>query len=1158
MARRRAIDRVRSFEKPWLLFTSEISFLAHALRELAAVPWSLRTIVCKDMGDWKSFNKYRQELAFSCIERLLLFAGEHPVGFAFWLVLTFLGCVGLAYVMPPDWYQGDWLSWGASEQLAYFSSLWSVQATVAAVVYPIVISFVTIFLERRPAAEAFLHLYLLDSVAVASGLSSLALVLVMAVQYVLLPTYGAGALLQWAALDSVWFLLNASLTSYFLFRTIEYLRPDVQQRVVRRYTANVALPREVMRLSLYQALFQAEKHGWIPIPAGDDSGRPDEPTVDFSRYVSGGASAQGMFQLSGSARLSNVRLWALRLVVMTWLRAAQGYVGAAPPRRHGKNWPRLTIALAPGAEYRESFPFAWVTNGPPLTSFQRFLLKRAFVFSPLETERSGILVSAVLGELEAEARVTAGKSDEEAFEKAYSSLVNMHLLLLGSAQVKGDDGSIGSWALLPDSNSFFNRILHVRWSNTYRSVFQAAVDAIEVDTRAVRKMCHLVQHMDGEEVSVSPLEVRDHLLRMSPLLMHLLGGWWAQKVEEQGLMEHGSHQMVVLRAPLHRKYEEVLSSFVSGWENARTCICQIPEAESENIWALAPNVANLNATHILETGRMLLGAVSRGDRIAAEWLADVLCKWWGSLGSGREPFELYGKTDFLTLEHVSLAWPVLTEVIGLDKADLNTQGHNLESIQHGVLLAALKNFWTDIRLLVLELLLYWAAQDKSENLDDSLALEIAVGFLNGKKWRGGGTMTESLAPMAASEYLSAKVRQYAADGEWRGGYVGRLNRFVEQIKDMDRPDMVSSRVYSFSGADDIASLLEQQLVLSAVLSTSDWGISEALRRKVDFWMTSNYRCIDIIRSAADRWLEHLQASKGLSPKVLQALLARTGKTHIAAEGQARTKHGIETLNAFVEKKREDALAAEEIDAKRLLQIAAFASAKAFKSSTGEFPLQLFKAVSTSGDEQTNFTLTNNNTRKGELTRVEMDQHASNEDSFWADAMSQRVGLVLLRDVLGAVSKRDVIAPNAQEYWQAIKVEAARLAALGATPILILDNPTHPEWVWQWQHSDYSSDYARPDDLQVQRLNGKGDRYICNFNDIEVYSGPISSGRSVLISKECFQEVTFREFDADRYVDVSWKARADSKLLVDLMLTFSRTVRTIDDEYVQLLYQPKES
>ncbi|MFX8133581.1 hypothetical protein ABTK90_19415, partial [Acinetobacter baumannii] len=88
------------------------------------------------------------------------------------------------------------------------------------------------------------------------------------------------------------------------------------------------------------------------------------------------------------------------------------------------------------------------------------------------------------------------------------------------------------------------------------------------------------------------------------------------------------------------------------------------------------------------------------------------------------------------------------------------------------------------------------------------------------QWKSGGQASDSLRDLSPAEYLVAKARQFAASGEWRGGYVGRLDRFVERVKDMHRPNMVSSRVYSFGGADDVVSLQESQLELLAVLANS--------------------------------------------------------------------------------------------------------------------------------------------------------------------------------------------------------------------------------------------------------------------------------------------------------------------------------------------------
>ena len=54
------------------------------------------------------------------------------------------------------------------------------------------------------------------------------------------------------------------------------------------------------------------------------------------------------------------------------------------------------------------------------------------------------------------------------------------------------------------------------------------------DTRPLRRLCHLLQHLDVDELRASPVEIREHLLQMPPLMMYQLSNWWAFRVEEQG------------------------------------------------------------------------------------------------------------------------------------------------------------------------------------------------------------------------------------------------------------------------------------------------------------------------------------------------------------------------------------------------------------------------------------------------------------------------------------------------------------------------------------------------------------------------------------------------------------------------------------------------
>ena len=187
-----------------------------------------------------------------------------------------------------------------------------------------------------------------------------------------------------------------------------------------------------------------------------------------------------------------------------------------------------------------SRPLARVDAGPQLVSWQRKLLRFAYVFRPVRQERFGIQVKSILDELEADARAAAGRPDVEAFEHAYESLVGLHELLLGASLARGDDGTVGSWALLPDIHSFAERGLYLGWADTYRSIFLAAIGTMVGDTRPVRRLCHLVQHLEGDDLNSSPVEVRENVLQLPPLMMYQLGGWWVQRVEEQGIMEHAT------------------------------------------------------------------------------------------------------------------------------------------------------------------------------------------------------------------------------------------------------------------------------------------------------------------------------------------------------------------------------------------------------------------------------------------------------------------------------------------------------------------------------------------------------------------------------------------------------------------------------------------
>lgn len=1128
------------------------------IRDLVKAPWSVRAVARRDEAAWFAQNVHRRRLSLSRLERELLFAGEHPLRFAFSLLALQVAMLVLVAKLPPEWFAPAWLfDWKVAEQLSHFSTVWTIQATLAALVYPIVISFVAVYLQRRPAAEAFVHLYMLDSGALAAGLSSLALVLLMGVQYLMLSTWGTEALPGWAMMDTAWFVLNAALTTFFLFRTVEFLRPEVQASVIQRYTVNVALPRDVQRLNTFQVLAGSIAKGWFPVPSYGDEKAPEGPRLLIGRYGFREGDVQGEIPLQARVRLVDVRLWLVRLVVGAWYRKALRRPRPETTKSfgNGKSWPLLTLPMSPGTTYEDGFPLARVADGPPLSGWQRQLLRMSVVLRRTSRERYGIRVDAILDELAADARGTAGKSDNEGFERAYGALIELHGLLLAACLDKSESGEQGSWALLRDTEKFFGRALHENWSEAYRGVFQSAIEGMVRDPRPLRRLCYLLQHLDGDQLRASPVEIREHLLQLPPLMMYQLSNWWAFRVEEQGIIEHSHVQMVLLRPPLNRVYEEVLSAFVAGWESGRPDKPERSRDAQRLDWAALPALARLNVKHIEETARMLLAAVMRGDQAAAEWLADVLSKWWGTLDFDHEPYQLYDKTAFITIDDLALQWPSFCGKFGLGSDDDEKNERLRPTLQQGAFQAALRNFWTDVRLLSIELMLDWIRTVPIATVSSSLAFEIACGFLTDKQWKAGGQAVDSLRDLSPAEYLVAKARQFAASGEWRGGYVGRLDRWVERVKDMRRPNMVSSRVYSFGGADDVESLQESQLELLAVLADSDWALPRSLQRQLDVWFDprfDQYISIEILRSRLRSWLDRLEQEPGLSSDHIGLLKERVRPGVTAQAGIAHMKAGLLAAKQALDGRREETLAAQPIDPDRLLEIARFASSKAFAREEGRFPVHLFPIESTP-EVLEDFTLTLTQVRRGELTHMQMEQRAANEEEYFADAMSQQVAIVVLSDVLYRSDIKEVAVQDAEAYWRALKAEAQLILARGGKPILLLDNSTRPHWVWDWQHAGFSADHKRPDDLQVRRRDGLGAGYVCDFNDIEVYVAPLPTGQSILLSRDTFRLLTFTNFGDGRFVKVEVAELEGARSLVDLKLTFSRKVEAGQSRVVRLVY-----
>lgn len=207
---------------------------------------SLSSLVAEQRKEWAKSNPSRLKYEPGWSSRAFQGLCDAPSRWAAALTLLFIGG-SIASACWPAPYPGLFNFHPVDDKyspVATFLGLWTVQAAMVAVVYPIVVAFVTVLIQRQSASKASLQAYFSASGAKLTGISSLSLVFVMALQFVVLDTVGPLTGFVWVVADAWWFALNTVLGLYFLAATFEFASPEGRTRARNRYVLTKAWPQE--------------------------------------------------------------------------------------------------------------------------------------------------------------------------------------------------------------------------------------------------------------------------------------------------------------------------------------------------------------------------------------------------------------------------------------------------------------------------------------------------------------------------------------------------------------------------------------------------------------------------------------------------------------------------------------------------------------------------------------------------------------------------------------------------------------------------------------------------------------------------------------------------------------------------------------------------
>ena len=1094
--------------------------------------WLLNTLSYRlrsELRVWRKASQTLRKNAWPLYQRVLVSAGEHPLWFPLrlFLVVLLLSAAAWGYKVyyPPATYISPSPLSGLED---YFFTLWTVQATIAAMIYPIVIGFVALLLQRRHSAKASLQIYLHDSAAILTGLSALFLVMTMAVQYFFISTIGNKVLTCWLTFDGIWFLFNIVGVIWFLVRTFDYLRPELRANIQRAYAINHVWPAEIQRHLEYHLFLNAIGYGWLPGPSYLDAENNSNATVQVNPIGMNKGQVQVTEHKKDEWFIHDVRFRLLSWAVLSWQRR-EDKSDVSAHTRHSRS---LVFPQFPGTQFRVKYGLCRTEGGTGLRWWERWLVRRSFVLSPNEKKMASLSIDDILSELITKAQIDMEGSEEAAFREALGELVDMHAALIQGGNCVTDTGQRDNYATLSNRDHVLGFAMHLLWAREYHRLLETAVDRLPMSDTYFNQMVDVPGRLIEKLKDVRPIAIPSHFIRLSRSMHYRLNRWWSRSVEEQGILKHGPCDPTTLRAPTFALYDDAIKAYIGAWESLKNN--QFTPAHNEVLtWEQYGEISEFYTIHLDSTLYMLFDSLTLGNEVGAEWLCDSLIKWWAMIHFRLDHTGYFIRDKSkLTLELTQSSWQEAKKAIDFTMPALDEVG-----APEALWSACIYNYWVDLCCVSLYTMIQLGKACKGER---SLPANLAGYLVKGEALRAGGVTVSTYWPnQSLEDLLIAIIRQFYFDGGYHRGYRARLDRVVEGIFEQKKPAMVPGRSYFESGANDLDTLTDGQLISLCLLIEEGWRPSARFVETIRIWGGRDDASQRAFTIKLEQWQSRLNDANFRDYKHLfSCIQKKIGAVENFDAATAALKSGLGQLIDVIEDFRGEQLRDAKISEERLKDVARWSSVSGFNKDSGDVPVSLFQQVLPSEEEYTEHSLIIRDVNKGEFVEPPMEQRAINEQEWFDRTIRSYVAGLVMAKTLKNLRPESVDVDGPLAYWGQIKYGASIIRKTGGTPILLVAGPAEPRWLSDWEISNYDEDVERPEDLKfVQDSQLESAGYVGSLNDIPVYVAPIGVGSSYLISQESLHTLEFTELEDGIFVEAFATPTQGKDMLINLKLVW---------------------
>lgn len=1076
----------------------------------------------REVRSWTQGNPTLRTYRYGLLRRFLMWGTDHPVVFAASVGLL---AAGAAYLLAIQKWTAPW-GLPAPElkpdfDAAAFAGVpWSVQATLVALVYPIVLSFIALMLQRKAHSTVSLRVYILDSAVVPAGASSVGLLLAMGTQYFATP-YSSPCLLAkfmapLIAMNGAWLLANVLLTGFFLSRTMRFIQEDEQRHAFTRVAVDVVLRAELIAAVKQHIFVSAPQSDW-GFPKLEANDGPAPRVYTFS--ISEGQPAVKR-DIKGSLVLYDVHLRLLQLVVALWTRrAAKFYVN-----RKGRT-PRLTFPAMVGGEPSREVVLCSIEDGPPLYWYERFLVRMAFHYRSVRVGTLSLSTRKMLEEIGGDVESAAEQQRFGAAEERLRDILRLHrtLLLAGAADAEGIEGNAATIGVSPYlwGNSSFD----LEWLQPYRDVGRIAVNSLEDDPRLFRALA-VVPAGIASRLPPRPEKLLVNAQLVGTNLAYQLSNWWTRKADAS-LPPGATTFSGTLPAPLSKVYEQAIIAFIGSWGRFRVDVPKTFTGGDIAAWQAFSGRALVYANHIENSAQLFLKAVSRGDETGSIWLLENLLKWWGNREHELRCDDI--ENDFrvrhVTLTLASKGWEEAKDFLWD-----GTQPVTLE-FAAAALNLAVRRYWESMRLYLILLLIQNAGHTPPA---DSREIRLAAALIAARAQRTGGRVEAR-----SLNTLDDVLKRLLGNVFGVESAVSRIDGFAERLRwDNEAPE-VSGWIYSWSGTPtDLESMKRAQAVLLVALATERRTGVNRSKRLIEGWWKDVDKLQQVKSYLTDVRREVLSCSFRSMEGIVVALKAHLGGTYPPHASRLVTAVALKKLRAVAVHERRVTLRALTVDPAKVRTLAGRIAAHAFDTASLPPPIKELRFAHGSSSlilMSTRFT----DARSRYLSNLEITPDTGLAELIGELVRGHMVASSLakgLRDgglkPINSPELRSQDDPSQAEiraYVTAIAGHCTALAANGQKPVILVGRSAARTLLSEYMWGDEDWKCMPPPDITISSGKAIHPQAASSVNGVPVFEFPTPHQDCYVVSSAMLETLFVDAFGPTSALSIDWEEESEENL-----------------------------